>query len=440
MVIKMKRGIRVLFGCFIVTGAVLLVNAVLSYVVIDDADDEVRYAMHAFYEQENIETLFLGSSHVFCGYDPKILDEIMGENTYLAATPVQKVDGSYYLLKEAVKNNPIQKVYLDVFYRQYRDIPAERTGEQMMYIYCITDYMKKNFNRAEFLLNASGSEHYVESFLASARYGNYLLDRNRLERIVKSKRSSEYINYENVPSNFYKGAMISEGTPGTPKMIVEADNPGISENVLSAYSLKYLDKIVALCKEEGIQLVLVATPVADFYIQALGNYDTFYHYMRNYAETNEIEYYDFNLCRKDILDMEDNDFMDYHHLSGKGAAKYSAVFAEMMVSYDEEKRQELFYQSVQEKMEDMSPQTMGIALYQSEEEENIYSLTTIANYDVDVEYRICITDEQGNEVELVQDFSGNNIVESFPGEPVTFKITVRLKDTGEICEEEFIYL
>ena len=142
----------------------------------------------------------------------------------------------------------------------------------------------------------------------------------------------------------------------------------------------------------------------------------------------------------DILDMEDNDFMDYHHLSGKGAAKYSAVFAEMMVSYDEEKRQELFYQSVQEKMEDMSPQTMGIALYQSEEEENIYSLTTIANYDVDVEYRICITDEQGNEVELVQDFSGNNIVESFPGEPVTFKITVRLKDTGEICEEEFIYL
>ena len=295
-------------------------------------------------------------------------------------------------------------------------------------------------NRAEFLLNASGSEHYVESFLASARYGNYLLDRNRLERIVKSKRSSEYINYENVPSNFYKGAMISEGTPGTPQMIVEADNPGISENVLSAYSLKYLDKIVALCKEEGIQLVLVATPVADFYIQALGNYDTFYHYMRNYAETNEIEYYDFKLCRKDILDMEDNDFMDYHHLSGKGAAKYSATFAEMMVSYDEEKRQELFYQSVQEKMEDMSPQTMGIALYQSEEEENIYSLTTIANYDVDVEYRICITDEQGNEVELVQDFSGNNIVESFPGEPVTFKITVRLKDTGEICEEEFIYL
>ena len=92
--------------------------------------------------------------------------------------------------------------------------------------------------------------------------------------------------------------------------------------------------------------------------------------MRNYAETNEIEYYDFNLCRKDILDMEDNDFMDYHHLSGKGAAKYSATFAEMMVSYDEEKRQELFYQSVQEKMEDMSPQTMGIALYQSEEEEN----------------------------------------------------------------------
>lgn len=436
----MKRAVRTVLGALMILCGIWAADRILSYMVIDDVEDEVRYAMHELYEQNDIETLFLGSSHVFCGYDPQILDEIMGENTYLAATPVQKADGSYYLLKEVLKNNPVRKVYLDVFCKMYRDVPAQRTSEQMMYIYCITDYMKNGWNRTEFLLNASGCDYYIESFLPSARYGNYLLDRRRLEGIVKRKRTSGYTNYEDVPSNFYKGAMISTGTPGAPQMIVDTDGPGVPEDVISSYSLKYLDKIVALCEEEGIELVLVSTPFTDLYVQAIENYDTFYHYMRNYAEANGIEYYDFNLCRTDILEMEYDDFMDCHHLSGKGAAKYSAVFAELMTSYGEAERQALFYDSVQEKIDDMPPQTMGIALHPLESAENKYTIATVANYDVDVEYRICILDEQGNEMELIQDFSDENILEKSQEEPMTFRITVRLKESGEICEEASIYI
>ncbi len=435
----MKRGIKVIFGVFIIISAVFVINSVLSYILIDDLDDEVRYAMHELYEQEEIETLFLGSSHVFCGYDPRILDEISGENTYLAATPVQKVDGSYYLLKEALKNNQIKKVYLDMFYLQYRDIPAERGSLQMQWIYCITDNMKNNWNRIEFLLNASDCENYIEGFLPSARYGNYLLDRKRIERVIKSKRSSEYINYENVPSAFYKGAYVIPGGVGNPEMIADLDNLEVAESIISEYSLKYLNKIVELCKEEEIELVLVTTPFTDFYVQALGNYNTFYAYMKEYAKTNAIEYCDFNLCRPELLVMEKDDFVDYHHLSGKGAVKYSTVFAEMMASYDKMERQELFYDSVQEKMDDLSPRTMGILLEKSKDEEGVYFLSTVANYDVDVEYRICTLDEQGTENELIQDFSDEKMIK-VSQEGTSYKITVRNKSTGEICEEGVISL
>ncbi len=436
----MKRGIKIIFGSFIIVCSILVINSVLSYIVIDDADDEVRYAMHELYEQEEIETLFLGSSHVFCGYDPRILDEILGENTYLAATPVQKVDGSYYLLKEVIKSNNIKKVYLDMFYLQYRDIPAERGNIQMQWIYCITDNMKNNWNRAEFILNASDCDYYIEGFLPSARYGNYLLDRKRLERIVKSKRTEEYINYENIPSAFYKGAYVIPGGSGDPEMIANLDKLGIAEDIISEYSLKYLNKIVELCKKEEIELVLVTTPFTDFYIQALGNYDTFYDYMKNYAKANAIEYYDFNLCRPELLVMEEDDFVDYHHLSGKGAVKYSTAFAEAMASYDEAERQEKFYDSVQEKIDDLPPQTMGILLQGSMDEEGVYLITTIANCDVNVEYRICTLDEQGNEKELIQDFSDENIIRNLQKEETAFKITVRNKDTGEVCEEGVINL
>lgn len=88
----------------------------------------------------------------------------------------------------------------------------------------------------------------------------------------------------------------------------------------------------------------------------------------------------------------------------------------------------------------MPPQIMGIALHPLEGEENKYAIKTVANYDVDVEYRICILDEQENETELIQDFSDENILETSPEEPMTFRITVRLKESGEICEEASIYI
>lgn len=432
----MKRGIKILFGSFIIIAAVLVVNKVLSYVLIDDADDEVRYAMHELYEQEDIETLFLGSSHVFCGYDPRILDRILGENTYLAATPVQKADGSYYLLNEVIKKNDIKKVYLDMFFMQYRDVPAQRSSVQMEYIYCITDNMKNNWSKVEFLLNASDCERYVEGFLPPARYGNYLLDLKRFERIVKSKRNEEYINYMNCPSNFYKGSMVEAGAAGDPKMITVKDE--LSEDVISEYSLRYLNKIVKLCKEREIQLTLVTTPFTNFYVQSVENYDVFYEYMKKYAKDNGIEYCDFNLCKEEILNMMDEDFMDYHHLSGKGAEKYSAVFAEVMTSYNEEERQELFYDSVQEKMDALSPQTMGISLEESINIEDAYVIKLIANYNVDAEYRICVLDEQGAEIKLIQDFSKENIIRTSQNGGNTYKITVRNKNTGEICKEGLI--
>ena len=299
--------------------------------------------------------------------------------------------------------------------------------------------MKNNWNRIEFLLNASDCENYIEGFLPSARYGNYLLDRKRIERVIKSKRSSEYINYENVPSAFYKGAYVIPGGVGNPEMIADLDNLEVAENIISEYSLKYLNKIVELCKEEEIELVLVTTPFTDFYVQALGNYNTFYAYMKEYAKTNAIEYCDFNLCRPELLVMEKDDFVDYHHLSGKGAVKYSTVFAEMMASYDKMERQELFYDSVQEKMDDLSPRTMGILLEKSKDEEGVYFLSTVANYDVDVEYRICTLDEQGTENELIQDFSDEKMIK-VSQEGTSYKITVRNKSTGEICEEGVISL
>ena len=62
---------------------VIVVTKVMNYLYIDDTDEFSRYMLHEFYEEEeNIDRLYLGSSHVFCGINPVILDDINGENNF----------------------------------------------------------------------------------------------------------------------------------------------------------------------------------------------------------------------------------------------------------------------------------------------------------------------------------------------------------------------
>ena len=443
---NMKKYIQFTAVILFLIIAVVFINQIMQYVLVDDADDEIRYYMNELYKQDNIEILFLGSSHVFCGYNPEVLEEYYGENVYLAATPVQKIDASYYLLKEALKTNPIKTVYIDMYYRQFRDVPAERTDEQMKYIWCISDNMKQNWNRVEFLLNASSSDRYINGFLPASRYGNYLLDLSRFERVIKSKRTAEYREVkcpEGIENSFYKGALIDlNGASGVPMIgkIGRYDIAKIGNNIMSDYSLKYLNKMLKLCRDNSIELVLVTTPFTYYHIQAMEDYITYYEFVSDYARQNGLEYYDFNLCKESVLPLEEDMFVDIHHLSGKGATFYSDVFGNMMINQDAERRSRNFYNTIDEKMSSLPQQIFGIVLEENKNNPGQYEIRAVANYNVDAEYRITMVDENGEELRVIQEYSGHNILSLEETEEKTYKIEVREKGQSIPAREGTITL
>ena len=60
---------------------VIMITVVMDYLYVDDTDEFARAMLHELYgEQENIDRLYVGSSHVFCDIDPFVLDEINGED------------------------------------------------------------------------------------------------------------------------------------------------------------------------------------------------------------------------------------------------------------------------------------------------------------------------------------------------------------------------
>lgn len=433
----MKKILKIVSKIAIFLLLLVCINKILIFILVDDADSQFRFSMHEFYNQENIDVLFLGSSHVFCGVDPAVLEEEWGKDVYLAATSVQKPDVSYYLLNEAVKQYDLETVYLDMYYWQYRDNPKERTQYQMDYIYCVTDYMKFSWDKVKFLLDASGVEFYLDSFFVPARYGDRILDAEYVEQVIKSKRSAEYQNYEcpeELSQTYYKGFIHSWGALENGSLIYMSGSAAVEpirEEPISEYSLKYLNKIIRLCKENDIELVLFATPMTDYHTAVIGNYDTYLQTVRGIAEQNEIAFYDFNLLKEEYNDYADELFLDSHHLSGAGADVFSADFARLMQQGETENIDSYFYNTLDEKHRETPPISYGLLL---EENENGYTVIPVSNRtDILLEYRITETNVETGESHVIQEYDVNScFVPGYMGN-VSLKIEAREPGSEENC-------
>ena len=80
------------------------------------------------------------------------------------------------------------------------------------------------------------------------------------------------------------------------------------------------------------------------------------------ANDLDVTIFNFDLAKPEYLNMEDSDFYDYAHMSGKGAEKFSLVASELVKKYmdgEEIDKKEYFYNSYEELL-DNSPWIFNI--------------------------------------------------------------------------------
>jgi len=95
-----KRFCKIIF--FFI--AMFVLNEIFHYLLINDRASYTRIMLHELYQQEeNIDVLFLGSSHCFHSLNPEISDNIFQSNTFNAGTSLQPLDVSYALLRKRLK-------------------------------------------------------------------------------------------------------------------------------------------------------------------------------------------------------------------------------------------------------------------------------------------------------------------------------------------------
>jgi hypothetical protein len=330
-----RTGNRQFAGFFAMAAAVLLLTALLvhacNYLLVDDTESYTRLTMHELYEtEENIDTLFLGSSHCFRAYDPELFTELTGKTSFNLGSSAQNYDTSYYLLREACRYNEIQTVYLDM---HYKFLFVDKTDRDLVQANIISDYMKFSRNKLEFLTQTSEAKHYTNRLFPFRRQWQKLADIPYLREVLEKKQTESYRSYAPVvqEQEYYagRGFVWSDETLDAEAITWWDNFTPVSEDMDSqvTYTLTYIGKIVDFCREKGIRLVFVTAPSFDRYLEAVGPYDEAYAYVKNLADEYGVEYLDFNLAKEEYLNLEEDSFLDVDHLNGKGAGTVTTLLA-----------------------------------------------------------------------------------------------------------------
>ena len=371
----------------------------LDYVLSDDSKSYARIQMHELYEQEDIDSLFLGASHVYGGLNPAVTDEVWNQNTFSCSTSSQRINTSYALLKEADKVADIDTCYLEMSAKGV----TKEVGEGLLdEVYRVADYLKPSWNRVSYLLNAVPSEQYVNAFWRTRRNWKSIYSLSKMKRTISNKRTEAYKNYEYATdTEHYVGKGFIHFTAEFNNVAIGIREP--IKNPVSEDYRHYFQKTVEYCRENDIKLICFGIPLCEFTMETIGNYDVYYKEAKELCEQYGVPYYDFNLANPAVLDLQDNDFRDVNHLNAAGAEKFSRVFAEFFAGkIDEEK---LFYDSYEQKRNHLTKRFIGLAL-KRDKSSKFCEIRPITTKEDDYEYEVYYEDENKDYI-LLQEKSPN---------------------------------
>jgi len=279
-------------------------------------DPKLRWEEFYNLPLRSIDILFLGSSHSYRSFNPRIFDEASGKGpSFNMGSSAQTPMTAYFVLKEALKTQKPRILIYEIFFQGFE------SDKQFVNATYNLEFMRSRDVRAEFFLNGYEPSDWVYFLVPPLRYR---LNTTNAVRLLLGKE---------VPYNedFYAGAgyvenpsVVDEETlhrsPMFEKYSFEPGN-------LQEKHLAYFEKIIRLAEENGIRVIFVSSPLPEISRSKIANYGEIHDYFQKIAVANKIPYIDYNLIDAKERLFAVTDYKDADHLNKSGAEKISADLA-----------------------------------------------------------------------------------------------------------------
>ena len=259
-------------------------------------------------EKESINTLILGSSHSMYGFDPKYFTEA----AYNLGHVSQTIDLDYYLLKKYIKTLP--KLETVVVRLSYTTLHEQIDGGP-------ESWRLKDYN-LYYNLDVSNKLKYDSEVLSVklknniSRFKDYYLYHDKMITVEKSGWA--FFDEEHVDESIDVLGVFAA------KKHTAKDNALVNENI------EFLDKLVELCNEEGVKVLLVTLPAHKSYRENLS--ESQLETVVSAGDKMQKKYA--NCMYLNLLqdhNFIDEDFYDADHLNSTGSKKLS-LFIDRLIS------------------------------------------------------------------------------------------------------------
>lgn len=284
----------------------------------------------------NLETkkytdIFVGTSHGKAGIKPHVVDEITGGKSINLCLGGEEVIDSLYIVKEACRvNNPKRIIYeLDPGY--WVVVPS--LGPEYRTVY---DELPMSGVKAEYYMDKIWSVDFRTTLFPWYLYRKGI--KGAVSRL-RSKFSEEYRNYEDSFYDTCEQSYGGEGHVSIPRIDGTKTEKNLElwdEKELKEEASESFDKIAEFCKEKGIELVVIVTPIPqETFGKYRENFEAADKFFRDYMADRGIEYYNFNYIDVDGFDRSLNGFSDYEgHMYDDQAEVLSRKIGEMLKNAD----------------------------------------------------------------------------------------------------------
>ena len=282
-------------------------------------------------------------------------------------------------MQQAAKLYDIQTVFLETEFAITMQ-PARKDLTGFKSDYLVAKYIKDPAIKWHYLFTMSSPEYYINTLLPIGKDKYMTLDFGDLKERARSILSGEYFRYvyrDDDDEYAGRGCLLDNRVVKNGTYFYDAPKKPLAVSAISDDWKNTIDDIIALCEKRNIRLIFFCTPCSDFCISALGNYDEYYSFLRDFTAARGYDFYDFNLAREKYLPLEDEDFRDDNHLNRSGVEKFTPVFCSYFM--DKSRCSDMFYSSYAEKSADMRARIFGLTAYQDENPRGTLKIEPVTN-------------------------------------------------------------
>lgn len=306
----MKKSKRVMISILFLAISVCGLAVIQKLVMPKYMSDIVEGAMIAEYykEEKEHDVVFIGDCELYENISPITLWEEFGINSYIRGSAQQLIWQSYYLMEETFQYETPKVVVFNVLAMQYNEPQSEAYNRMTLDGMKLSPYKIKSVRAS-----MTEEENLIEYLFPLLRYHSRITELGQedityLFHQDKVTHNGYYMRVDEKPAGD-----IPEGKP-------------LGDYNFGANAYKYLDKMVELCEEYQVELVLVKAPSLYPYW-----YDEWDEQMENYANEHGLKYYNFLSNTEEIgLDFSKDTYDGGLHLNLSGAEKLSRYMGKIL--------------------------------------------------------------------------------------------------------------